>query len=328
MNSSLTKRFLLTLTSLLMISLTGCGAPNLNDPFQLSADHALSPIADSTSNSLHTAKQAKYELAVMHQSMEPLQTKKQNVIDLSIGSAGPNALWLNEALATLHDLPLSFYAQGALSTTNNATAQTFSALAKQDIHQAFHPLKGTWTWNAVYPSTLVQLWNPKMVNVITQGAVMAFEHQHGLAVDGIAGPQVETALIHDLSQQRLNSIPYTYVTVYKTSPEKLAVWENGQIVFTSLANTGISASPTPNGTWPVYERLVSQTMKGKTPTGAEYRDPGVPWINYFYNGCAIHGFPRAAYGFPQSLGCVELPISSAKTVYNLLQYGTLVTVTS
>jgi lipoprotein-anchoring transpeptidase ErfK/SrfK len=41
----------------------------------------------------------------------------------------------------------------------------------------------------------------------------------------------------------------------------------------------------------------------------------------------VHGFVRPAYGFPQSNGCVELPVSNASKVYQLDPYGTLVTVT-
>ena len=31
------------------------------------------------------------------------------------------------------------------------------------------------------------------------------------------------------------------------------------------------------------------------------------WISYFNGGDAVHYFDRAAYGYEQSLGCVELP---------------------
>jgi hypothetical protein len=40
----------------------------------------------------------------------------------------------------------------------------------------------------------------------------------------------------------------------------------------------------------------------------------------------VHGFPRAAYGFPQSLGCVELPIPNAAIAWTYIHYGTPVTV--
>jgi lipoprotein-anchoring transpeptidase ErfK/SrfK len=40
----------------------------------------------------------------------------------------------------------------------------------------------------------------------------------------------------------------------------------------------------------------------------------------------VHGFLRGSYGSPQSLGCVELPYAAAGTAYQLMNYGTLVTV--
>jgi hypothetical protein len=40
----------------------------------------------------------------------------------------------------------------------------------------------------------------------------------------------------------------------------------------------------------------------------------------------VHYFDRGSYGFEQSLGCVELPESTAKTAYEFLSYGSLVTV--
>ena len=52
----------------------------------------------------------------------------------------------------------------------------------------------------------------------------------------------------------------------------------------------------------------------------------MPWINYFSGGSAVHGFPRASYGFPQSVGCLELPIPTAAKVFKLIDYGTLVNV--
>ena len=48
-------------------------------------------------------------------------------------------------------------------------------------------------------------------------------------------------------------------------------------------------------------------MEGTNPDGSHYNDVGVPWVNYFSGGDAIHGFVRPGYGWPQSLGCVEVP---------------------
>jgi hypothetical protein len=133
-------------------------------------------------------------------------------------------------------------------------------------------------------------------------------------------------LVAAAEARQTNPSGYSWVYVSETLPELLTLWHNGRIVLTSLANTGIPASPTALGTYPVYLRYRSQTMRVINPNGTPYVDPGVPYVNYFDGGDAVHGFVRAAYGFPQSLGCVELPPPVAGAVWPYLHYGTLVTV--
>ena len=67
-------------------------------------------------------------------------------------------------------------------------------------------------------------------------------------------------------------------------------------------------------------------MSGTNPDGSHYSDPGVPYVAYFNGGDAVHGFVRGSYGWPQSLGCVELPYGAAAVVYKYDPIGTLVTV--
>ncbi len=52
-------------------------------------------------------------------------------------------------------------------------------------------------------------------------------------------------------------------------------------------------------------------MKGTNPDGSKYADP-VYWISYFNGGDAVHYFDRPAYGYYQSLGCVELPVEAGQ----------------
>jgi hypothetical protein len=111
----------------------------------------------------------------------------------------------------------------------------------------------------------------------------------------------------------------------KALPESLTIWHNGREVFHSLANTGIPVAPTVDGTFPVYDKLPFQIMSGTNPGGSHYADP-VRWVSYFNGGDAVHYFPRPGYGYQQSLGCVELPASTAAAAYPWLTYGTLVTV--
>jgi hypothetical protein len=49
-------------------------------------------------------------------------------------------------------------------------------------------------------------------------------------------------------------------------------------------------------------------------------------VSYFNGSDAVHYYPRGSYGWPQSLGCVELPYDQAQKAWPFLTYGTLVTV--
>jgi lipoprotein-anchoring transpeptidase ErfK/SrfK len=117
-----------------------------------------------------------------------------------------------------------------------------------------------------------------------------------------------------------------YLEVTTSSPETLHVWRDGKVIDQSLANTGIAEEPIAPGTFPVYLRYASTTMSGYNPNGSYYSDPGVPYVAYFNGGDAVHGFLRAQYGYPQSLGCVELPYANAAVVFNYDPIGTLVNV--
>jgi lipoprotein-anchoring transpeptidase ErfK/SrfK len=155
---------------------------------------------------------------------------------------------------------------------------------------------------------------------------MQFEGAHGLATDGEAGPAVWAALLQAVAHRDLNTAEYSYVFVSTSLPETLNLWTDGRIIFQTPVNTGIPEAPTQAGTWPVYARYITTTMSGTNPDGSHYSDPGIPWVSYFHGGDALHGFLRAQYGFPQSLGCVEMPYASAGTVFPFTPLGTLVTV--
>ena len=133
-------------------------------------------------------------------------------------------------------------------------------------------------------------------------------------------------LLASVAKGQQNPNGYTYAVASQDSPENLRIWHNGRLVFTSAANTGIPASPTVDGTFPVYLRYYFQIMQGTNPDGSKYADP-VYYVAYFNGGDAVHYFPRYSYGFYQSLGCVELPLDAAKTAWPYLSYGSLVTVT-
>jgi hypothetical protein len=202
-----------------------------------------------------------------------------------------------------------------------------SGSARAELNAAVSPPAGSFSWR--YPNTppeLQALWTPGRPNEVTRGAVMMFEHDHGLAVDGIAGPQVWHAVLADALAGKRRTDGYSYVYVHRNVPQLLTLWHNGQVVLTSPGNTGVPAAPTALGTWPVFEHIPVGTMSGTNPDGSHYHDPGIQWISYFHGGEALHSFNRASFGTPQSLGCVELPLDAAAKVWPYTPIGTLVTI--
>jgi peptidoglycan hydrolase-like protein with peptidoglycan-binding domain len=226
---------------------------------------------------------------------------------------------LDELLAQLGYLPLTW------TPTLGATVPAATDSAGQ-LAAAYNPPPGTWTWQPGYPSELQNFWDNGAANSeIVTGAIMAFESNANLTMDGIAGPQVWSALLSAVAAGQDNPNGYTYAIAAESDPETLTIWHDGQQVQQSLANTGIEAAPTTLGTAPVYLRYRNQIMKGTNPDGTPYADP-VQFVAYFRGGEAVHYFPRGSYGFPQSLGCVELDLADAQNAWQYLTYGSLVTV--
>ncbi|HEY2239601.1 MAG TPA: L,D-transpeptidase family protein [Streptosporangiaceae bacterium] len=223
---------------------------------------------------------------------------------------------LEQLLAQLQYLPLTWAPSGTAVSSSDTAGQ---------IAAAYEPPSGSFSWESGYPSELHSFWSEGSSNLILAGAIRAFENQHGLTMDGEAGPAVWADVLKDLAAGHNNSAGYTYALASKHEPESLTIWHDGKQVLSTPANTGIPAAPTADGTFPVYEKLSFQIMKGTNPDGSKYSDP-VKWISYFNGGDAVHYFDRGSYGFAQSLGCVELPESTAESAYNYLTYGSLVTV--
>jgi hypothetical protein len=198
---------------------------------------------------------------------------------------------------------------------------------RSELAAAVDPPAGQFQW--AYPNTpseLQALWATGQPNEITRGAVMTFEDDHQLAVDGIAGAEVWRALLADAVAGKRRAAGYSYVYVHRDVPQLLTLWHNGGVVLTSPGNTGVPSAPTVLGTWPVFEHIPVGTMSGTNPDGSHYNDPGIQWISYFHGGDALHAFNRASFGTPQSLGCVELPLAAAAQVWPYTPIGTLVTI--
>lgn len=238
-----------------------------------------------------------------------------------------SVLRLEQLLAQLHYLPLDFVP---------AAGQQEPTTLAAEVASMSRPLAGqfVWRWSST-PASLEDDWSVGSDNLVLQGALMNFESVINSDYDGYTADEESVQQLADASTWRslidaalhgqLDPSPYSYVYVTQAVPETLTLWENGSVVLTTPCNTGIPASPTADGTFPIYVRYTFNYMSGFNPDGSYYHDP-VYWINYFNGGDAVHGFDRASYGFPQSLGCVELPVSTAEVAFNELAIGDLVTV--
>ena len=228
-----------------------------------------------------------------------------------------SVLRLQQLLSLLDYSPLAFRPSSAEIPPTDTAAQ---------LAALYRPPAGSFAWREQgWPEQLLEMWRPGVFDVLTKGLVMSFQADHGLTPDGAVGPQTWAALVQAWGQHDLNTGGYDYALVDKTPPETLSVYHDGRLLLRSPANTGVPASPTPDGTFPVYTRLRSQVMRGTNPDGTHYADL-VQYIAYFHGNDAVHYMPRADYGIPQSLGCVELPLAEAARVWPYLAYGTLVTV--
>src|SRR5450432_2648000 len=100
--------------------------------------------------------------------------------------------------------------------------------------------------------------------------------------------------------------------------QRVYAYENGTLVNTSLASTGLPGSPTVLGDYNIYVKYTSQLM-----VGPGYYLPGVPWVMYFFEGYGLHGtYWHHNFGHPMSHGCVNLPTDVALWFYNWAPVGT------
>jgi hypothetical protein len=230
--------------------------------------------------------------------------------------ACPGLQALQQALARLSYLPYAIDASHGRNSGDKAEARALAA------RYAFRPPAATLAPNVPHAPGL----RYGALDPTTRGALIVFQTNHGLSPSGVPDRSTWASLLAAETLGHGDPQPYTFVTVSESIPETLEVHRGSHVVLSTPANTGVAGATTEQGTFPIYARYVSTTMTGTNPDGSKYSDPGVPWVNYFNGGDAVHGFPRASYGTPQSNGCVELPIGTAAQVYPLLAIGDLVIV--
>ena len=114
--------------------------------------------------------------------------------------------------------------------------------------------------------------------------------------------------------------------VIDRSKQMLYAYDGDTLYLATPVSTGLDLTPTPRGTFHVYRKTPSRYMQGPLPgISDQYYDlPGVPWNLYFtLDGGAIHGtYWHDHFGQEWSHGCVNLPVDTARTLYEWTPLGT------
>lgn len=109
--------------------------------------------------------------------------------------------------------------------------------------------------------------------------------------------------------------------------QTVAVYDQRQLVYATLASTGAPGTWTRPGLFQVVERLEDDDMQAASTRNSSdaYFLEDVPWVLYFDGGRALHGaYWHNRYGFPHTHGCVNLAPVDAHWLFNWAEIGTWV----
>ncbi len=107
--------------------------------------------------------------------------------------------------------------------------------------------------------------------------------------------------------------------------QTVTAYDQGQLVYATLASTGRVNNWTRPGLFQVWAKLQRDTMSGGLPGTNYYYLENVPWVLYFDQARALHGtYWHNRFGVPTSRGCVNLSIADARWFYEFAEEGTWV----
>ena len=119
--------------------------------------------------------------------------------------------------------------------------------------------------------------------------------------------------------------------VVNQDEQTLRAYEEEELIMEFTISTGIELTPTPSGTFTMFQMTPTRYMQGpipEIPESDEYDLPGVPWNLYFTEeGAVVHGtYWHDSFGEPESHGCVNMLPEEARRLYDWAELGMLVVV--
>lgn len=150
----------------------------------------------------------------------------------------------------------------------------------------------------------------------TSQAVLAFQAWEGLDRDGVAGPATQKALAKAKIPRPEGDGPARRVEIHLDEGVVLLV-RGGRTRRAIHASPGTPGYDTPRGSFEVFRK---ELMSWSVPYSV-----WMPYASYFNGGIALHE-SSSVPAYPASHGCVRIPPSEAKLVYNFATMGTPVQV--
>jgi len=109
--------------------------------------------------------------------------------------------------------------------------------------------------------------------------------------------------------------------------QTMAVYEEGSLIFATVASTGRNGFWTQPGLFQVWAKLERDDMTGGIPGESDnfYFLGDVPGVLYFDQARALHGtYWHGKFGTPTSRGCVNLAPTDANWIFEFADVGTWV----
>jgi LysM repeat protein len=101
------------------------------------------------------------------------------------------------------------------------------------------------------------------------------------------------------------------------SDQTLTAYQGDTAIRYFSISSGSSRYPTVQGTFYTYSRTELQDMSGGSEAAGDYYyQPDVPWVQYFFEGYAIHGaYWHNQFGTPIGHGCINMRVDESQWLY-------------
>lgn len=101
-----------------------------------------------------------------------------------------------------------------------------------------------------------------------------------------------------------------------TGAQRLYVVEGNDVLLATPATVGRANTPTPHGTFPIRAKTANRRRQSEPGRGY----PMTYWLEFYNPAYGMHwGFVRP---YPNTMGCVRLPLKSAQKVFDMVRVGT------